>query len=194
MGGREHVCAATSRIRPEQSKQTLRASAVGRRVSGRARLPYISNSSFPPCESLHSNKTAPPAQPLLANGRSLPSSILAPRISSHSPGSSSPSAPGNSDEYNSRPPPQILRREQRKDEGAGANSAAHQMQKKTLAEREDEYRKARERIFGTSDAKARSPSSQNGSAGKASPGTGSRQRSGHTTPTSEGEKASTRQP
>lgn len=93
--------------------------------------------------ALASNRSVPQPQPVLAN-RSLPSTVLSPRLYSPGPASSghqSATAP---------PPPQILRREK---VGFGASGIGaddkNGEKKKSLKEREEEYRKARERIFGT---------------------------------------------
>lgn len=79
------------------------------------------------------------------------------------------------DEYDSRPPPQILRRDrnskQEAEQAAAIAAANAAKQKKSLAEREKEYKLARERIFGgkvdasttTSTAKSTPSQSRNGS-------------------------------
>lgn len=55
-------------------------------------------------------------------------------------------------EYDSRPPPQILQRdrnaEQMAEQAAALAASNAAKQKKSLAEREEEYKRARERIFG----------------------------------------------
>jgi SUZ domain len=79
------------------------------------------------------------------------------------------------DEYDSRPPPQILRRDrnskQEAEQAAAIAAANAAKQKKSLAEREKEYKLARERIFGgkvdasttTSTTKSTPSQSRNGS-------------------------------
>lgn len=133
---------------------------------------------------LHSNRSAPPAQPLMSANRTLPSTILAPCLSSTSSpsvkSSALASASGSTpDEYAARPPPQILRREKAGYGPGGASEAGGQGQAKpkTLAEREDEYRRARERIFGTplDGATAAARPSPNAS-GRSSPASGARRK------------------
>lgn len=77
----------------------------------------------------------------MLGARTLPTSILAPQLTAQT----------SQEEYASRPPPQILRREKPVDAGLGS-TASSQQRPKTLQEREQEYRKARERIFGTPPA------------------------------------------
>ncbi|UZJ51306.1 hypothetical protein CBS101457_000626 [Exobasidium rhododendri] len=95
------------------------------------------------------NRDDPQPQPVLTN-RSLPSTVLNPRLTSSTYRGNDhlqPTAP---------PPPQILRRE-KAGYGKTVNDKSNEQQK-TLKEREEEYRKARERIFGPTISEASTPS------------------------------------
>lgn len=105
--------------------------------------------------SILSNRDAPQPQPLLMN-RSLPSTVLSPRLYS-SPSSSSGGGGDYQHAVTAPPPPQILRRE-KVQSLAGANDRGNE-KKKSLKEREEEYKRARERIFGSSSTpSSKSPS------------------------------------
>lgn len=128
-------------------------------------IQFISDTTMLYC----SNRAAPQAQPVVAN-RSLPPTVFSPRV--HAPSS------GEHQQYAAPPPPQILKRE-KAGYGSGLEANDKGLQKKTLKEREEEYRKARERIFGSTSAAASSESQANpsrpGSASGHSSGSGKHQ-------------------
>ncbi|PWN90207.1 hypothetical protein FA10DRAFT_301481 [Acaromyces ingoldii] len=104
------------------------------------------------------NQSRPAVQPVFSSTRVLPQSVLAPSLASSSSPFSSSSSPGAASgaalpSVAGAPPPRILRRERLSEAEEAARRAAlsqGQAERKTLQQREEEYRRARERIFGTS--------------------------------------------